>query len=148
MSHIVTIEPELYDPAAIRAACKRVGWELVEGRQTFRWYGRYVGDYRVWEKRLRDLGIEPEDYGKCDHAIRVPGAKYEIGLVRRGDQLIPLWDTYRPGGLGQVTAENGMNGFLQAYAIEKAKLEARRKGHRVTERKQPNGDIKLTVVIP
>jgi len=40
-----------------------------------------------------------------------------------------------------------MDGFLQAYAIEKAKLEARRKGYSVTEKKLPNGSIKLEVKV-
>ncbi|MCX7428798.1 MAG: hypothetical protein NTW96_24625 [Planctomycetia bacterium] len=148
MSHIVTIKTELRDIAAIKAACKRMGWQLLEGQHTFRWYGRYVGDYREFEKQLRDLGIKTEDYGKCDHAIRVPGAEYEIGLVQRGNRFVPLWDTWGPGGLAKVSHENGMGGFLAAYAVEKAKLEARRKGYTVTEKTLPNGNIQLQVTVP
>lgn len=148
MSHLVTIATQLRDLAASRAACKRMGWELLEGQKTFEWYGRYVGDYRAFEKQLTDLGIKTEDYGKCDHAIKVPGAEYEIGLVQKGDQLVPLWDAYKPGGLQDITNENGMGGFLQAYAIEKAKLEARRKGYSVTERTLPNGTVQLQVNVP
>ena len=125
-----------------------MGWELVEGQHTFKWYGRYVGDYRAFEKQLADLGIKVEDYGKCDHAIRVPGAEYEIGLVQKGNRFVPLWDAWREGGLNTITHNNGMGGFLQAYATEKAKLEARRKGYQVTERKLPNGSIRLEVVVP
>ena len=56
MSHIVTIQTEIRDINAIRAACKRMGWELVEGQQKFRaYYGH------------RNL---------CAHAIKVPGAEY------------------------------------------------------------------------
>jgi len=138
MSHIVTIKTELRDLAAIKAACKRMGWQLVEGQHTFSWWGHYVGDYRAFEERLRNLGIKPENYGKCDHAIRVPGAKYEIGLVQTGNQFIPLWDAYDTGGLQRITEANGMGGFLQAYAVEKAKLEARRKGYTVRETALPN----------
>jgi hypothetical protein len=35
--------------------------------------------------------------------------------------------------------------FLQAYAVERAKLEARRKGHLVTECPLADGSIKLTI---
>ena len=41
-----------------------------------------------------------------------------------------------------------LDAFLQAYAVEKAKLEARRKGYQVTERKLPNGSVKLEVNVP
>jgi len=75
MSHIVTIETQLTDLAAVKAACKRMGWVLVEGQKTFAWFGQYMGDYRAFEGRLNDLGIKVEDYGKCDHAIK--GARRE-----------------------------------------------------------------------
>ncbi|EMB13653.1 hypothetical protein RE6C_05599 [Rhodopirellula europaea 6C] len=38
-----------------------------------------------------------------------------------------------------------LNDFLQAYAVEKTKLEARRKGYSVTERSLEDGRIQLSV---
>ena len=38
-----------------------------------------------------------------------------------------------------------LNRFLQAYAVEKARIEARKKGHRVTESQLEDGSIKVTV---
>ncbi|MCM2371089.1 hypothetical protein [Aporhodopirellula aestuarii] len=35
--------------------------------------------------------------------------------------------------------------FLQAYAVERATIEARKNGHSVTEQKLDNGSIKLTI---
>ena len=35
--------------------------------------------------------------------------------------------------------------FLQAYACERAKIEARRQGHTVTEQPLADGSIKLTI---
>ncbi len=148
MSHIVTVSVELRDLAAVKAACQRMGWQLVENQRTFRWYGRYVGDFPAFEKQLRSLGIKTEDYGKCTHAIKVPGCEYEIGLVQKGSQFIPLWDSWCTGGLDKIATENGMGGFVQAYAIEKAKLEARRKGYQVTEHKLPNGSVRLSIAVP
>jgi hypothetical protein len=148
VSHIVTIQAELRDLAAIKAACKRLGWEFVANKETFEWYGRYVGDYPVFQQQLLDLGIEVTDYGKCTHAIKVPGARYEIGLVAKGNKFVPLWDTWRPGGLQDVTNETGMNGFLAAYAVEKTKLEARRKGYQVKEHKADNGNVELEITVP
>jgi hypothetical protein len=81
----------------------------------------------------------------CDHAIQVPDASYEIGLVANGKggyQLI--WDAYAQGGLTQVVGENGGK-LKQAYGIEKAKIEARRKGYAVYEKRLENGNIILNM---
>lgn len=37
--------------------------------------------------------------------------------------------------------------FLQAYACERAKLEARKKGHTVSEQTLADGSIKLTIQV-
>jgi hypothetical protein len=37
--------------------------------------------------------------------------------------------------------------FMQRYAIEKACLEARRRGHDVVEQALPDGSVKLTVTV-
>ena len=144
MSHVVSIETKLTDLGAVKAACARMGWQFCEGQETFKWYGTWVGDYNAEDAAFK-LGIKPEDYGKCDHAIRVPGASYEIGLLVRDGNIVPVWDFYGSGGLQKVLPDNGMNGFLQAYAVERAKMEARRKGHSVSERKLEDGRVQLTV---
>ena len=38
-----------------------------------------------------------------------------------------------------------LDGFLQAYAVEMAKIEARKKGHTVAEQTPANGSSKLTI---
>ena len=38
-----------------------------------------------------------------------------------------------------------LDSFLQAYAIEKASIEARRNGHSVTESQLAGGRVKLTI---
>jgi uncharacterized protein YfaS (alpha-2-macroglobulin family) len=37
--------------------------------------------------------------------------------------------------------------FLQAYATEKAKIEARKRGHSVSEQALADGSIKLTIQV-
>ncbi|MCA9155755.1 MAG: hypothetical protein KDA38_13245 [Planctomycetales bacterium] len=37
--------------------------------------------------------------------------------------------------------------FLQGYAVEKAKLEARKKGHSVTEQTLEDGSVKVTIQV-
>lgn len=38
-----------------------------------------------------------------------------------------------------------LDSFLQSYAVEKSKIEARRKGHSVTESQLADGSVKLTI---
>ncbi|HWA97694.1 MAG TPA: hypothetical protein VG713_04355 [Pirellulales bacterium] len=44
-----------------------------------------------------------------------------------------------------ATSRVQLGSFLQAYATEKAKLEARRRGHSITEQLLANGSIKLSI---
>jgi hypothetical protein len=80
-----------------------------------------------------------EDLGKCDHAIKVPGASYEVGVVEMPDGTYALrYDLWSSGGLDAKLGKNA--GFLkQAYGIEAAKIAARRKGFSCYEQVQEDG---------
>lgn len=123
MSHLSKIEIEVTDLNALAIGCKRLGLELNRGKQKFLWYG------------------EPAD---CSHAIKVPGARYEIGLIRkeRGHELMC---DYYDSAIGQAIGKNGGK-LKQAYAVEKAKLEARRKGYSVVETENEKG-IRLRIIM-
>jgi hypothetical protein len=43
--------------------------------------------------------------------------------------------------------EKELHKFLQSYAVEKCRLEARRRGHTVTEQQLADGSIKLTIEV-
>ena len=62
MSHISKIELEVKDLAVLAQACTRLGLTLIRGQKHFKWYGRD---------------------GQCDHAIKVPDANYEIGVLQK-----------------------------------------------------------------
>ena len=79
-------------------------------------------------------GINIEDLGKCDHAIRVPGCNYEVGIVKRGDHYTLLWDYYSAGGLEPKIGPNAGK-IKQAYTVARVKKKARIKGYRVLEKK-------------
>lgn len=124
MSHISKIELEVNDLGTLAQACSRLGLELIKGQKTFKWYGR-------------------ED-GKCDHTIKVPGVNYEIGVIKAGNGF-ELQCDYFDAGIGKAIGQNG--GLLrQAYAVERTKTEARRKGYTVIEKATPQG-IRLQVQI-
>jgi len=132
MSHISKIELEITDLETLRQACERLGLEFMENQATYKWYGTWVGDTPLPE------GMTASDLGKCDHAIKVPGAQYEIGILRKGSKYILLWDFWHQGGLEQKLGKNAGR-LKQAYAVEKVRKEARLKGHRICEQKIDKG---------
>lgn len=129
MSHTVSIKVEFApDLKVLRAACESLGWTLLEGKATYRWYGRFMEDYPLPE------GVKASDLGKCLHAIKVPGAAYEIGLVQTASgNLKPVWDFWnqgsRAGGLSSDTGET----LAAAYAVCAAEQAAQDQGW-LTER--------------
>lgn len=73
------------DLACLRAAvAKLAGIHWKEGQRTFSWYGKWVGDYSADDAAYK-LGIDTKDYGRCEHAIKVDGSRYEIGVMKRKD---------------------------------------------------------------
>ena len=123
MSHISKIELEVRDFGILGQACKRLGLELIRGKGRFTWYGKDA---------------------PCDHAIRVPGADYEIGVINK-DGLYELNCDFYDRTIERVIGRQG--GLLrQAYAVEKTKTEARKKGYSVMERQTDTG-IRLHVRI-
>ncbi len=124
MSHISKIELEINDLGTLDQACRRMGLELIRSQRTFKWYGT-------------------ED-SKCDHAIKVPGANYEIGVTKAGNNYELQCDYYDPA-IGQAIGQKG--GLLkQAYAVERTRAEARRKGYSVIEQKSESG-VRLHVQV-
>jgi hypothetical protein len=139
MSHISKIEIVIHSLADLKDACGKLGYEFVENKKTYKWYGRWVGDTPLPE------GIKIEDIGKCNHAIRVPGCKYEIGVVRRDSHYILLWDYYSVGGLTEKIGPNAGK-LKQAYTVLRVRKEARQKGYRIWEKKMDQG-IRLVLTV-
>ena len=116
MSHIVTIKTEIRDAAAVRAACQRLG--LAEP----------VHDtVKLFSGEVTGLAVKLPDWQYpvvCD--LSSGEARYDNFNGRWGDQ-------------------KHLDKFMQAYAVEKAKLEARRRGHSTTEQTLADGSIKLLI---
>jgi hypothetical protein len=124
VSHLSRIELEIKDLDDLKGACHRLGIEFLPNQKTFRWYG------------------EPKE---CESTIRVPGAAYEIGVVREGNAYALMWDNYGKGGL--ETRLGRKAGLLkQAYAVERTRREAVRRGYRLQESKTEKG-IRLQLTL-
>jgi hypothetical protein len=142
MSHVVSIKTELTDLAAIKATCKELGLILKENQKTYRWYGTSVGDYPI------PAGFTAADLGKCEHAIQVPGSNYDIGLARaKGAKGLTMLFDFWGTGQAILTAVGGQQAskFIQLYGVNKATIEAKRKGYSVNRLTKADGTIKLTI---
>jgi len=149
MSHVTTIDLKINDLDALAIAADRLGMELVRGVKTYKWFGRFVGDYN--DAAIKEMGIDPKDHGKCDHVLRVKGAgsdTYEIGVVKVGDDYRLLYDFWAGGnGLMEKVSSVGKHGkdcnkLRQEYATEVARKQLRKQGYRVREVRQ-DGRVKL-----
>jgi hypothetical protein len=116
MSHIVSIKTRVTDPAALSAACRRLGLELP-----------VQGTARLFADSATGL------------IVKLPGWHYPVVADLGTGEL--KFDNYQ-GAWGK---QEELEQLLQAYAVEKAKIEARRAGHTVTEQAMDNGSIKLAV---
>ncbi len=118
MSHIVQIQTEVRDPAAVEAACRRLGLAPPQ-----------TGTAALYSSTVTGLQVQ------------LPQWRYPV-----------VFDTAR----GQVQFDNfnghwgdqaQLNKLLQAYAVEKARIEARRQGHTLTEQTLSDGSIQLTIQV-
>lgn len=118
MSHIVTIKTEIRDAVALGAACKRL---------------------RLQEPTLETVELYS---GKATgHCVRLPDWMYPVVCDVNSGQI--KYDNFE----GRWGAHQELDRLMQAYAVERAKLEARRNGHSVTEQTLSDGSIKLTVQV-
>lgn len=145
MSHIAEVNLLVQDLNALQRACQRLGLELMRHQQSYRWYGRSVGDYSL------PTGFRKDELGRCEHAIRIPGndQAYEIGIVTRRDGkpgYVLLWDFYQGGyGLVDRVGENAER-LQQLYALEVTLDTIEQMNHCVVDQYQlADGSIELVL---
>ncbi|MCY2994200.1 MAG: DUF1257 domain-containing protein [Planctomycetota bacterium] len=118
MSHLVSIKTEVRDAAAVQAACQRL--RLPQPVQ---------GTHKLFSSSATGL------------AVQLPKWRYPaICDVASGHVQ---YDNFN----GRWGEKKQLDTFLQAYAVEKARSECRRKGHTCTEQTLSDGSIKLTVQV-
>jgi hypothetical protein len=132
VSHIAKIELEINDLEALKSACKAMGFDFMENQSTYQWYGKWVGDTPLPE------GVKIEDLGKCTHAIHVPAAVFEIGVVQKRSKYNLMWDYWIGGGLEKHIGKNACK-LKQAYTLERIRKSAKQKGYLIHETRAQNG---------
>ena len=118
LSHIVTIKTEVRDPVALGIACDRLKLPPPQ-----------LGEHRLFQRSVTGLGVSLREW------------RYPVVCQCQTGQL--FFDNFE-GRWGQ---REELDKLLQAYAIEKARLEARKRGHSVIEQSLPDGAVKLTIEV-
>ena len=116
MSHIVEIKTEVRDEQAVKAACARLNLTAPE------------------HKTCRLFSTSAT--GLC---VQLPNWSYPVVANLQTGQL--SYDNFN----GHWGEQKHLNSFLQGYAVEKAKIEARKKGHMCSETCLEDGSIRVTV---
>jgi hypothetical protein len=116
LSHIVTIKTEVRDHAAVAAACRRLSLpEPVQG--TAEIYGGNV------------TGL----------IVRLPDWLYPAVIDTASGQI--RYDNYE----GSWGDERHLHRFLQAYVVERSRIEARKKSYLTTEQSLADGSILVEI---
>ena len=117
MSHLVTIQTKLHDASAVAAACQRLNLTApVQGTASL-----FSGEA---------TGL----------LVQLPGWQYPAVIDTQSGQV--KFDNFE----GHWGDQALLDKFLQMYAVEKAKLEARKKGYAVSEQSLNDGSIKLQII--
>ena len=118
MSHVVTIRTEVRDAAAVDAACRRLALAPPMQETVQLYSGERTG-----------------------YAVRLPDWRYPVVCDLAQGTL--AYDDYE----GRWGERSHLDRFLQAYAIERATLEARKRGYGVVEQPLEDGSVRLTIQV-
>ena len=118
MSHIVTIATEVRDAKALCLGCERLGLE------------------RPAHRTAKLFSTEATGY-----CVELPEWRYPVVCDVESGSV--HYDNFN----GRWGEQSRLDSLLQMYAVEKTRLEARRRGHTVTEQAMSDGAIKLTVQV-
>lgn len=117
MSHIVTVKTRVTHPTAVAAACRRLG--LADPAH---------GTAKLFSGHASGL------------LVQLPGWQYPVVIDTTNGEL--RYDNYE-GNWGDPAR---LDAFLQMYAVERAKQEARMKGYQVNEQTLADGSIKVSII--
>lgn len=145
MSHVVSVNVTVQDLQALERACTELGLTFLRDQKHHAWYGRWVNDYSRSDAAYLQSGIKPENYGKCEHAIKVPGSNYEIGVYTnpKGKGYVLAYDNYSTGRVISEKLGAGLEKLKQGYAVALASMKAKAQGWIVSKSILPNGTVRL-----
>ena len=117
MSHIVSIRTQVCDPIAVASACDRLTLPAP-----------VHGTAKLFSSQATGL------------LVQLPSWRYPVVIDTTKGEI--AFDNFH----GRWGEQRHLDRFLQIYAVEKAKLEARKQGHAVSEQTLTDGSIKVQIV--
>jgi hypothetical protein len=117
VSHIVTIQTKVRDPASVAAACARMSLPAPT-----------VGTAALFGGHVNGL------------LVQLPGWTYPAVVDLASGEL--KYDNFE----GRWGDRAHLDRFVQLYAVERAKLEARTRGYPVTEEALQDGSVRLHII--
>ena len=117
MSHVVTIKSKIHDAQAVAAACQRLN--LPQPTE---------GTAKLYSGKATGL------------LVQLPDWQYPVVIDTQSGSI--KFDNFG----GHWGEQVHLDKFLQMYAVEKAKTEARRQGFSVTETALQDGSIKVQLI--
>ena len=118
MSHVVQIQTEVRDPAAVHAACRRLA--LPEPA---------MGTAQLYGGQVSGLLVELPDWL---YPVVIDTASGAI----RYDNYSGVWGD-----------EQHLHRFVQAYVVERSRIEARKKSYATTEQSLADGSIMVEIEV-
>ena len=118
MYHVVKIDTQVKDIMAAQAACRRLKLEPPQ-----------PGTARLFSGNATGL------------IVKLPNWQYPVVFNTGTGEA--KYDNYN----GRWGEQAQLDHFLQIYAVEATKIQARKRGHNVTEQQLADGSIKLTVQV-
>jgi hypothetical protein len=118
VSHVVRIMTQVRDPIAVIAACERLQLPVPSVRTVQLFYVEATG-----------------------LVVELPEWRYPV--VCHTDNGTLEYDNFG----GRWGAEAHLHRFLQRYAVEKTKIEARRAGHTAIEQPLADGSIRVQIAV-
>ncbi|MGE3805248.1 MAG: DUF1257 domain-containing protein [Gemmataceae bacterium] len=118
MSHLVTLKARFQDVAAVEAACRRLNLPAP-----------VKGTARIYSTEATGL------------IVQFPGWTFPAVIDVTSGTV--AYDNFN----GNWGADVEIQKFMQMYAVEAAKIEARRKGHTCSEQLLADGSIKLAIEV-
>ena len=130
MSHTTTINSNVVDLDALAAAVKALGGQFIRNVTEFTQYSAP---------------------GRCDHVIRLPSVRYEVGVARNAEQnkYDLLYDPYgfdhsrHDGHQLERRFGKGLSTLTQHYNVERTARLCQQHGKQVRRVTQPNGTISI-----
>jgi hypothetical protein len=148
MSHVSEGACKILDLTDLETGAGNLGFELVRGKTTYTWFGKFLNDWNDPQRAAAMRGHNPETFGQCEHVLRrkdaLPG-DYEIGVVKARDGVgyELVYDSWGNGRKLEEKGGVGLTKIADEYNLARATRSLAKQGHRVRRVVTDSGQLQL-----